>query len=111
MAKILIDNGLSLNIMPMSTLEKLPIDMSHLRPSTMIVKVLDGSRSEVVRDVEIPIQIGRCTFNRTFQVMNINLAYSLLLGRPWIHLARVVLSSLHQRLKFVVNHKLVIVSG
>ena len=43
--------------------------------------------------------------------MDITPAYSCLLGRPWIHSTRVVLSSLHQKLKFVVEGQLVIVSG
>lgn len=79
-AKVLVDNGSSLNIMPKSTLEKLPVDMSHVRPSTMIVRAFDGARSEVVGDIEVPIQIGPCTLDITFQVMNVNSAYSFLLG-------------------------------
>jgi len=43
--------------------------------------------------------------------MDINPAYSCLLGRPWIHSVGVVLSTLHQKLKFVVEGRLVIVSG
>ena len=38
MAKVLIDNGSSLNVMPKSTLEKLPFNASHLRPSSMVVR-------------------------------------------------------------------------
>jgi len=33
MAKVLIDNGSSLNVMPKSTLEKLPFNASHLKTS------------------------------------------------------------------------------
>ena len=43
--------------------------------------------------------------------MDINLTYSYLLGRPWIHVVGVVPSMLHQRLKFVVEGQLIIVSG
>ena len=43
--------------------------------------------------------------------MVINPAYSFLLGRPWIHSVRVVLLTLHQKLKFVVEGQLIIVSG
>ena len=43
-AKVLIDNGSSLNGMPKSTLEKLSINASHLRPSSMVVRAFDGSR-------------------------------------------------------------------
>ena len=43
--------------------------------------------------------------------MDINPAYSCLLGRPWIHSVGVVPSTIHQKLKFVVEGHLVIVSG
>ena len=46
-----------------------------------------------------------------FQVMDINPAYSCLLGRPWIHPLGVVPSTLHQKLKFAVGGLLVIMSG
>ena len=37
--------------------------------------------------------------------MDINLSYNCLLGRPWIHSAGAVPSSLHQKLKFVIDDK------
>ena len=43
--------------------------------------------------------------------MDIQAAYSCLLGRPWIHEAGAVTSTLHQKLKFVKNNKLVTVCG
>ncbi|KAL5179630.1 hypothetical protein HKD37_01G000900 [Glycine soja] len=69
-AKVLIDNGSSLNVMPKSTLEKLPFNASHLKPSSMVVRAFNASHS-----------VG------------------------------VVPSTLHQKLKFVVEGHLVIVSG
>lgn len=59
----------------------------------------------------MPITIGPETFQITFQVMDINASYSCLLGRPWIHDARAVTSTLHQKLKFVKNGKIVTVHG
>ena len=58
MAKVLINNGSSLNVMPKSTLEKLPFNASHLRPSSMVVWAFDGSRREVRREIDLPVQIG-----------------------------------------------------
>lgn len=106
-AKVLIDNCSSINVMPMETLLKLPVDISHMRSSHMIVRAFDGARREVVGDIETPLMIGPCTFNVEFQVMSISPAYSCLLGRPWIHTA--VPSTLHQKVKvkFVVDDKLV----
>jgi len=41
--------------------------------------------------------------------MDILPAFTCLLGRPWIHAAGVVPSTLHQKLKFIVDNKLVII--
>ena len=43
--------------------------------------------------------------------MDILPAYSCLLGRIWIHTAGVVPYTLHQKLNFVIDDKLIIVSG
>ena len=58
MAKVLINNGSSLNVMPKSTLEKLPFNASHMRPSSMVVRAFDGSRREVRREIDLLVQIG-----------------------------------------------------
>jgi len=110
-SRVLIDNGSSLNVMPKTTLNKLPNDGIHLHPSTMVVRAFDGSKREVIGEVELPIQVGPCTFQVVFQVMDILPAYSCLLGRPWIHTAGVVPSTLHQKLKFIIDDKMIIVSG
>ncbi|XP_073225565.1 uncharacterized protein [Cicer arietinum] len=109
--QMLVDNGSSLNVMPKSTLSKLFVDGACFKPRTMVVKAFDGSRRQVVGEIDLPIQIGPHNFGITFQVMNIKPAYSCLLGRPWIHAVGAVTSTLHQKLKFIVNNKLVIISG
>jgi len=70
LARVLIDNGSSLNVMPKATLDKLPRERSHMRPSSMIVRAFDGSRREVIGEIELPIQVGPCTFEVIFQVIN-----------------------------------------
>ena len=94
-AKVLIDNGSSLNVMPKTTLDKLPFDASYMRPSSMVVRAFDGSRCDVRGEIDLPIQIGPHTCQITFQVMDINPAYSCLQGRPWIHSVGVVPSTWH----------------
>jgi len=111
LAKVLIENDSSLNVMPKATLEKFLFKASHLRSSSMVVRAFDGSRRDIRGEIDLPIQIGPHICQITFQVMAINPAYSCLLGRPWIHLVGVVPSILHQKLKFVVEGQLIIVSG
>jgi len=57
-AKVLIDNDSSLNVMPKSTLDKLPFNASHFRPSSMVVRAFDGSRRDVRGEIDLLIQIG-----------------------------------------------------
>ena len=81
-ARVLVDNRSSLNIMSSSTLMKLPKDPSYLRPSTMVVKAFDGARREVIGDIDVPFKTEPSTFNVPFQVMVVNSSYSCLHERP-----------------------------
>jgi len=86
-AKVLIDNGSSLNVMPKATLDKFPFNASYLWPSSMVMRDFDGSRQDVKREIDLPIQIRPHVCQISFQVMDINPAYRSLLGRPWIPLS------------------------
>ena len=44
LSKVLVDTGSSLNVMPKTTLIKLPVEGISMKPSTLIVKAFDGSR-------------------------------------------------------------------
>ena len=82
LARVLIDNGSSLNFMPKTTLDKISCEGAYLRPSSVVVRAFDGSRREVIGEIELPIQVGPCIFQVVFQVMDILPAYSCLLRRP-----------------------------
>lgn len=59
----------------------------------------------------MPIKVGPQVFNTTFYVMDIQPAYCCLLGRPWIHGAGAMTSTLHQKLKYPVDGKIVTMYG
>lgn len=61
--------------------------------------------------MELPIKVGPYTFFTTFFVMDIFLAYSYLMGRPWIHSDGAVTFTLHQKFKFIVNGKMIKIDG
>ncbi|RDY12616.1 hypothetical protein CR513_02552, partial [Mucuna pruriens] len=81
-AQVLIDNDSSLNILPKTTLEKLCSIDSQLRTNSVVVRAFDGSKREVIGEITLLIYVGPTMFNIVFQVMDIYLAYSCLLGRP-----------------------------
>ncbi len=57
-AKVLIDNRSTLNVCPMTTLDKLGIDQSSVRPSNMIIRAFDETRREVYREIDLSVKIG-----------------------------------------------------
>ncbi|KAI5397492.1 hypothetical protein KIW84_063348 [Lathyrus oleraceus] len=83
MSNVLVDTGSSLNVLPKSTLSKLSYQGPPMRQSGIVVKAFDGSRKPVIGEVDLPIKIGPSA----------------------------VTSTLHQKLKFVKNKKLVVVGG
>ncbi|GAU50278.1 hypothetical protein TSUD_409140 [Trifolium subterraneum] len=111
LSNVLVDTGSSLNVMSKITLDKLAYRGAPLRLNALIVKAFDGSRKSVIGEIDLPISVGPYEFQITFQVMDIRASYSSLLGRPSIHEAGAVTSTLHQKLKFVREGKLVIVNG
>ncbi|KAA3460525.1 hypothetical protein EPI10_027181 [Gossypium australe] len=107
---VLIHNGSALNVLPLSTLNRLPVDSSHMKTCQNIVRAFDGTERRVVGKIEMPLLIGPNMYEVDFLVMDIKPSYNCLLGRPWIHTAGAVPSSLHQKLKLVTEGRLVIVS-
>ena len=111
LSHVLVDTSSSLNLLPKSALLKLDYDGLLLRPSDLIVKAFDGSKRTVFEEVKLPIKIGPRVFEVTFFIMDINPSYCCLLGRPWIHRVCAVTSTLHQKLKFLLNGKVVTICG
>ncbi|XP_075633491.1 uncharacterized protein LOC142605950 [Castanea sativa] len=106
-SRLLIDNGLAMNVCRMSTIECLNMDTSFIRPTTMIIKAFDGTLREVQGEIELAIGIGPRSFMVNFQVIKVDSPYNMLLGRPWLHTAGIVASTLHRRLKFPSEDQLI----
>jgi len=55
LARVLIDNGSTLNVMLKSTLAKLPFNGSYMKLSSMVVRAFDGSCKEVMGEITLPV--------------------------------------------------------
>ena len=98
---ILLDNGSALNVCPLATTVTLSFGPSDFEPSSQIVRAYGNTLREVLGTLTLDLQIGSVTFSTLFQVLRIPISFNLLLGRPWIHKARVIPSSFHQKVKFI----------
>ncbi|XP_050902728.1 uncharacterized protein LOC127115167 [Lathyrus oleraceus] len=101
LSHVLVDTGSSLNVLPKQILKKIPVEGVVLTPSDLVVRAFDGSKRSVFGEITLPIRIGPEEFDIVFYVMDIQPAYSCLLGRPWIHAAGAVKEL---RLKGIVSY-------
>jgi hypothetical protein len=90
--KVLIDNGSAFNVLPKHMLKEMPVNESHMKPSTMMARAYDGSPRQIIGTLEVELYIGPQMFLVALQVMDIHPSYSMLMGRPWIHAAGAVTS-------------------
>ncbi|XP_070028854.1 uncharacterized protein [Nicotiana sylvestris] len=88
-SRVLVDNGSSANICPLSTLQKLKIGTKRIHLNSMCVRGFDGGGKDSVGDIMLELSIGLVEFTMELQVLDVAVSYNLLLGRPWIHATKV----------------------
>ncbi|XP_027771374.1 uncharacterized protein LOC114076473 [Solanum pennellii] len=103
--RVMIDGGSGVDICPLSTLQSLKVNTDIICPSNVFVRAYDGSRRDTIGEIKLNMTIGPVVFTIVFQVMDMETSYNFLLGRPWIHMARAIPSTLHQVVKFEYNNK------
>ena len=98
--RVLVDNGVAVNILPTSMLRKLLKTKNELIVTDISVSGFAGGATKMKRVIPIEVKVGSKIATVAFFVVNTNSAYNVLLGRDWIHSNWVVPSSLHQVLVF-----------
>ncbi|XP_070029866.1 uncharacterized protein [Nicotiana sylvestris] len=89
----------------------LTIGTERIHLNIVCVRGFDGGGKDSVGDIMLELSIGPVEFTMKFQVLDVAVSYNLLLGRPWIHAAKVVPSSLHQMVKFEWDMQEIVVHG
>ncbi|XP_070022906.1 uncharacterized protein [Nicotiana sylvestris] len=89
----------------------LKVDDERIHKNNICVRGFDGGKKDSVGDIVLELTIGPVEFTIEFQVLDVAVSYNLLLGRPWIHAAKVVPSTLHQMVKFKWDRQEIVVHG
>lgn len=98
-------------MLPKYALMKIDYSGVEIRPTDLRVRAFNESQRSVFGEVDPPIKVGPQVFTTTFFVMDIHPTYFCLLGRPWIHGAGAVTSTLHQKMKYPIGGKIATVCG
>ena len=106
---VLLDNGSALNVCPLVTAIALGFSPSNFGPSIQTIRAYDGTQRTVMGTLTTHVMIGPVRYSILFQVLSIQTSFNLLLGRPWIHEAGPIPSSLHQKVKFIHEGRIIII--
>ncbi|XP_070009798.1 uncharacterized protein [Nicotiana sylvestris] len=109
--RVMLDGGSGVDICPLSTLQRMEIETERIRPNNVCVRAFDGIKRETIGEIDLILTIGPVDFEVTFLVLDMDTSYNFLLGRPWIHAAGVVPSTLHQMVKLEYEDQEIIVHG
>jgi hypothetical protein len=97
LTKMFIDGGAAVNVMPYTTFRKLGMGLGDLMPTSIVLNDFAGNPSDTKGCVHVDLMIGSKTLLTTFFIDGKG-AYSLLLGRDWIHVNCCIPSTMHQQL-------------
>ncbi|XP_070025442.1 uncharacterized protein [Nicotiana sylvestris] len=109
--RVMLDGRSGVDICPLSTLQRMEIGTERIRPNNVCVRAFDGIKRDTIGKIDLVLTIGHVDFEVTFQVLDMDTSYNFLLGRPWIHAAGVVPSTLHQMVKFEYEDQEIVVHG
>ncbi|XP_015084196.1 uncharacterized protein LOC107027578 [Solanum pennellii] len=109
--RVLVDDGSGLNICPLSTLRQLSFDLRKLEQNQVNVRAFDGVHRDTLGAVNLVIQMGPTKFSAQFKVLDIDTSNNLLLGKPFIHMAGAMPSTLHQMMKLIWKDEELIIHG
>ena len=108
---ILLDNGSALNVCPLVTTIALGFSLSDFEPSTQTVRAYDGTQRTLMGTLSTHVMIGPVRYSLLFQVLRTQSSFNLLLSHPWIHEAGAIPSSLHQKVKFIHEERIIMIQS
>ena len=107
----LLDNGSALNVCPLVTAIALGFSPSDFGPSIQTIRAYDRTQRTVMGTLTTHVMIGQVRYSILFQVLSIQPSFNLFLGHPWIHEAGAIPSSLHQKVKFIHEGRIITIQS
>ncbi|XP_075633520.1 uncharacterized protein LOC142605980 [Castanea sativa] len=103
--RALVDTGASLNLIALSTLEAVGLTGRRILEAPMEITGFGGSAKSTERYVQLALRVGPIVALTRFHVINSEVSYHVLLGRPWLHKHRLIPFTYHQCVKGRLNGK------
>ena len=96
-ARMLVDGGAVVNLMPYSVFKKLGLRDEELIKTNMVLNGFEGKEKTKAKGVMyVELTVGSKTLATTFFVAEVQGNYNVILGRDWVHANQCVPSTMHQ---------------
>jgi len=101
--RALVDTGLSLNLIALSTLEAMGLTDRRILGAPMEIIGFGGLAESTKGYVQLALRVGLIVGLTRFHVINSEVSYPILLGHPWLHKHCLIPSTYHQCVKERLN--------
>ena len=108
---VMVDDGSAINVFPLQILPNLGEKVEELMKSDMVIRAYDDSTRSVEGTFVAPVKTGPIEVVIEFTVLDILVTYALLLGRPWYHILGGVPSTVHQKVKFLLDGEVITIDA
>ena len=93
--RVLVDPGSSANIIRSRVVEQLGLQ-NQIVPAARVLNGFNMASETTKGEIILPVNVAGTIQDTKFHVIEGDMRYNALLGRPWIHNMRAVPSTLHQ---------------
>ena len=104
---VMVDDGSVINIYPLQILPNLGVKVEELTKSDLVIRAYDDSTRSMKGTFVAPVKTSPIEAVVRFTVLDIPVTYALLLGRPWYHVLGGVPSTVHQKVKFLLDGEVI----
>ena len=107
----MVDDRSAINICPLQILPNLGVKVEELTKSDLVIRTYDDSIRSVAGTFVAPVKTGSIEAVMESTVLDIPVTYALLLGRPWYHTLGGVPSTVHQKVKFLLDGEVITIDA
>ena len=99
--------GSFVNLISLSTLQAVEISEGKIQGCLIEVTGFKGRGEYTACHIQLWLKVGPIASLAHFHVVKTKVSYHVLLGRPWLHKHRLVLSTYHQCVKGILNGRMI----
>ncbi|XP_026435802.1 uncharacterized protein LOC113333593 [Papaver somniferum] len=98
--KILIDGGISVNVLFYNTFKRMELNDEQLMSSYYTIYGFNGAPTKPLGDIVLQVNAGPMKVNTRFSVVDAPSPYNAIIRRRWVHKLKGAATTYHQYLRF-----------